>query len=234
MYKLFRNLTLVLTVNLLTVNVSANNLQSLADVEHAAYIFTLAQAQARFNNPEISLTPMDKRLRLQNCEGGLEAFTNREMTSAGNVTVGVRCHHPVAWTVYLPLQIKVMQPMVVVARPVSGNHVLTEQDLRIEQRDIGSLRQGYMTNIAAVVGQQAKYSLGLGTVVQKNHLRPLNVVKRGESIVLVASAGTMEVRMQGTAMADAGVGDRVRVKNLSSERVVEGVVDAPGVVRVTM
>jgi flagella basal body P-ring formation protein FlgA len=234
MYKLLRNLTLLLTVNLLTVNVSANNLQSLADVEHAAYIFTLAQAQARFNNPEISLTPMDKRLRLQNCEGGLEAFTNREMTSAGNVTVGVRCHHPVAWTVYLPLQIKVMQPMVVVARPVSGNHVLTEQDLRIEQRDIGSLRQGYMTNIAAVVGQQAKYSLGLGTVVQKNHLRPLNVVKRGESIVLVASAGTMEVRMQGTAMADAGVGDRVRVKNLSSERVVEGVVDAPGVVRVTM
>jgi flagella basal body P-ring formation protein FlgA len=234
MYKLLRNLTLVLTVNLLTVNVSANNLQSLADVEHAAYIFTLAQAQARFNNPEITLTPMDKRLRLQNCEGGLEAFTNREMTSAGNVTVGVRCHHPVAWTVYLPLQIKVMQPMVVVARPVSGNRVLTEQDLRIEQRDIGSLRQGYMTNIAAVVGQQAKYSLGLGTVVQKNHLRPLNVVKRGESIVLVASAGTMEVRMQGTAMADAGVGDRVRVKNLSSERVVEGVVDAPGVVRVTM
>jgi flagella basal body P-ring formation protein FlgA len=74
----------------------------------------------------------------------------------------------------------------------------------------------------------------LGTVIQKNHLRPLNIVKRGESIVLVASAGTMEVRMQGTAMSDASLGDRVRVKNLSSERVVEGVVDGPGVVRVTM
>ena len=40
--------------------------------------------------------------------------------------------------------------------------------------------------------------------------------------------------MQGTAMADAGIGDRVRVRNLSSDRVVEGVVDSPGVVRVTM
>lgn len=234
MCKLFRNLVLVLSVNLLTFNAHANNLQSLAEVEHTAYTFTLSQAQARFNNPEISLTPMDKRLRLQHCESGLEAFTNRDIKSAGNVTVGVRCQQPVAWTVYLPLQIKVMQPMVVIARPVSGNHVLTQQDVRIEQRDIGSLRQGYLTNIAAVVGQQAKYSLGLGMVVQKNHLRPLNVVKRGDSIVLVASAGTMEVRMQGTAMADAGVGERVRVKNLSSEREVEGVVDAPGVVRVTM
>lgn len=234
MYKFVMNFLLILSVNLLTVTAYATNLQSLAEVEHTAYTFTLAQAQARFNNPEITLTPMDKRLRLQHCESGLEAFSNRAITKAGNVTVGVRCHQPVAWTVYLPLQIKVMKPMVVVARPVSANHVLTEQDLRIEHRDIGSLRQGYMANIAAAVGQQTKYSLGMGTVIQSNHLRPLNVVKRGESIVLVASAGTMEVRMQGTAMSDASLGDRVRVKNLSSERVVEGIVDAPGVVRVTM
>ena len=195
MYKFLSNISLALCVNLLTFSVHADNLQSLADVEHTAFIYTLAQAQTRFNNPQVSVTPLDSRLRLQHCEGGLEAFSNRDITAAGNVT---------------------------------------EQDLRIEQRDIGNLRQGYMANIAAVVGQQAKYSLGMGTVIQKNHLRPLNVVKRGESIVLVASAGTMEVRMQGTAMADAGIGDRVRVRNLSSDRVVEGVVDSPGVVRVTM
>lgn len=234
MFKLLKNVCLAISVNLLTFSVYANNLQSLSDVEHTAFTYTLAKAQTRFNNPQVSVTPLDKRLRLQHCEGGLEAFSNRDITDAGNVTVGVRCHQPVAWTVYIPLQIKVMQPMVVIARPVSANHVLTEKDLLIEQRDIGNLRQGYMANIAAVVGQQAKYSLGLGTVIQKNHLRPLNIVKRGESIVLVASAGTMEVRMQGTAMSDASLGDRVRVKNLSSERVVEGVVDAPGVVRVTM
>lgn len=234
MYKFVWNVSLILCVNLLTITVYADTLQSLADVEHAAYTFTLAQAQARFNNPEVTLTALDKRLRLQHCESGLEAFSNRELSSAGNVTVGVRCHQPVAWTVYLPLQIKIMQPLVVIARPVSANHVLTEQDLRIEQHDIGNLRQGYMTNIAAAVGQQVKYSLGLGIVVQSNHLRPLNVVQRGESIVLIANAGTMEVRMQGTAMANAGMGERVRVKNESSDRVVEGVVDSPGVVRVTM
>jgi len=234
MYKRLRNFSFVLFANLLTFTASADQLQSLAEVEHAAYTFTLLQAQARFNNPQITVTPLDKRLRLQHCDGQLDAFTNRDIHSAGNVTVGVRCHHPVAWTVYLPLQIKVMQPVVVIARPVSSNHVLTEQDLRVEQRDIGGLRQGYMANIAAVVGQQVKYSLGLGTVIQDNHLRPLNMVKRGESIVLVAGIGGMEVRMQGTALADASLGDRVRVKNHSSERVVEGVVDSPGIVRVTM
>lgn len=234
MYTKLRCFLLLLSANLLTFTASADPLQPLSEVEHAAYTYTLQQAQARFNNPQVTVTPLDKRLRLQHCDGQLEAFTNRDILSAGNVTVGVRCHHPVAWTVYLPLQIKVMQPVVVIARPVSSNHVLTAQDLRLEQRDIGSLRQGYMANIAAVVGQQVKYSLGLGTVIQDNHLRSLNVVKRGESIVLVAGTGGMEVRMQGTALTDASVGDRVRVKNHSSERIVEGIVDSPGIVRVTM
>lgn len=234
MYTKLRCFLLVLSANFLTFTASADQLQPLAEIEHTAYTYTLLQAQARFNNPQVTVTPLDKRLRLQHCDGQLEAFTNREIHLAGNVTVGVRCHHPVAWTVYLPLQVKVMQPVVVIARPVSSNHVLTAQDLRLEQRDIGSLRQGYMANIAAVVGQQVKYSLGLGTVIQDNHLRPLNVVKRGESIVLVAGVGGMEVRMQGTALADASMGDRVRVKNHSSERIIEGIVDSPGIVRVTM
>jgi flagella basal body P-ring formation protein FlgA len=44
----------------------------------------------------------------------------------------------------------------------------------------------------------------------------------------------MEVRMNGTALEDASVGETIKVKNSSSQRVVEGVVEAPGIVKVTM
>ena len=40
--------------------------------------------------------------------------------------------------------------------------------------------------------------------------------------------------MNGMAMEDAILGDKIKVKNSSSNRVVEGVVQAPGVVQVTM
>jgi len=57
-------------------------------------------------------------------------------------------------------------------------------------------------------------------------------VKRGEPVALVAGGGGFEVRMAGRALADAGTGEVVRVENLSSRRILSGVVAAPGEVRV--
>jgi flagella basal body P-ring formation protein FlgA len=51
-------------------------------------------------------------------------------------------------------------------------------------------------------------------------------------VALVAGGGGFEVRMAGRALADAGTGEVVRVENLSSRRVLSGVVAAPGEVRV--
>jgi flagella basal body P-ring formation protein FlgA len=85
-----------------------------------------------------------------------------------------------------------------------------------------------------VVGQQLRYSLAMGTALTPRSLKQQKIVQRGEQVILVAQAGSMEVRMNGMAMEDATLGDKIKVKNSSSNRVVEGVVQAPGVVQVTM
>jgi flagella basal body P-ring formation protein FlgA len=53
-------------------------------------------------------------------------------------------------------------------------------------------------------------------------------------VTLVGRNGSFEVRAQGKALADAGAGERVRVENLSSRRVVEGQVRADGSVLVAV
>jgi flagella basal body P-ring formation protein FlgA len=58
------------------------------------------------------------------------------------------------------------------------------------------------------------------------------IVHRGQDITLVASSGTFEVRAAGRALADAAAGTRLRVQNLSSMKVVEGMVESSDVVRV--
>jgi flagellar basal body P-ring formation protein FlgA len=58
------------------------------------------------------------------------------------------------------------------------------------------------------------------------------IVRRGQEITLVASSGTFEVRAAGRALADAPAGARLRVQNLSSMKVVEGMVESSDVVRV--
>lgn len=212
----------------------AEPLQPLPGIEQAAYEHALNDAQASYSQPQVVVEPLDKRLRLNQCEQPLHTFSNSSANNVGNRTIGVKCQHPSEWTVYVPVRVKVMKQVVVAARPLAANRNLTRQDVRLQAMDIADLRQGYISSPQKVVGQQLKYPLAVGRVVPGRSLKLEKIVRRGERIVLVAAAGAMEVRMNGTALDDASIGDRVKVKNSSSERVVEGIVEGPGIVKVTM
>ncbi|MBE9526217.1 MAG: flagellar basal body P-ring formation protein FlgA [Proteobacteria bacterium] len=235
MNKINFSLYLILLVAcVISMPTRAESLQSLDEIEQAAYVYALSNAVAKYDNPQISMGDLDSRLRLQQCSGELNAFSKVSHSGLGNQTVGVKCYGPVAWTVYVPVKVKVLKPVVVASKRLIARQIVTKSDIRIEQKDISSLHRGYVNNTELVIGQQLKYSIAMGTVIDPQSLLAKKLVHRGEQIMLIAKAGTMEVRMTGTALADAKRGQRVQVKNMSSKRIVEGIVDAPGIVRVTM
>ena len=71
-----------------------------------------------------------------------------------------------------------------------------------------------------------------GSPVRVNQLRRPKVVKRGNLVTLLSGGAGLEVRMQGKAQGDAAVGDHLKVKNLSSGQLVEGIVNSDGTVTV--
>ena len=225
-------ISLLVSVMFLTLPVQSATLHALHEVEHAAYLHAIGEAQSRFVNPQVSISSLDKRLRLQSCQSPLDTFANHEQLRSGQLTIGVRCHAPVSWTVYVSAQIKVIQDVVVTRRALSADHVLTKDDIKLAPRDIASLRKGYLTDASALIGQQLKSPLPMGSIVEARQFKSQTLVHRGDLITLVAAVGNMEVRVRGEALANAGLGQRVKVKNSSSEKVVEGIVDAAGVVRI--
>lgn len=220
------------SVMFLTLPVQSASLHALHEVEHAAYLHAISEAQARFTNPQVSISALDKRLRLQACQSPLDTFANHDQLRSGQLTVGVRCHAPVSWTVYVSTRIKVMQDVVVTKHALSADHILSANDIKLAQRDIASLRKGYLTDSRALIGQQLKSPLPMGSIVQASQFKAQTLVHRGDLITLVAAVGNMEVRVRGEALANGGLGQRVKVKNSSSQRIVEGIVDAAGVVRI--
>ena len=57
-------------------------------------------------------------------------------------------------------------------------------------------------------------------------------VQRGQMVTLVADASGLNVRMSGRALSDALVNQRVRVQNLSSGKIIEGVARSEQVVEI--
>jgi flagella basal body P-ring formation protein FlgA len=85
---------------------------------------------------------------------------------------------------------------------------------------------------AELEGRTVRRPLAAGTTLSVDMFTPDLVVRRGQSVTLLSAAGSVEVRANGKAMIDGATGARIQVQNLSSLRVVEGVVESADLVRV--
>ncbi|WP_225319022.1 flagellar basal body P-ring formation chaperone FlgA [Cellvibrio sp. KY-GH-1] len=82
-----------------------------------------------------------------------------------------------------------------------------------------------------MVGREAKRNIGKGEVFKTNQMDSPTTVRRGEVVMLESIAGAIKVSSSGTAMSDGRLGQKIRVKNSSSERVISGIVKGQGLVQ---
>jgi flagella basal body P-ring formation protein FlgA len=82
------------------------------------------------------------------------------------------------------------------------------------------------------VGLTASRPISAGAFLTNQYLVVAKAVQRGQSVTLVADTGGMSVRMSGKALSDALVNQRVRVQNLSSGKIVEGIARSEQIVEI--
>ncbi|MFK8029894.1 MAG: flagellar basal body P-ring formation chaperone FlgA [Gammaproteobacteria bacterium] len=199
--------------------------QDLSDIRDAAERFV----QDRSNNPEqhttVTAGALDSRLRLHKCGSPLEAYLTPGSRLGRNTTVGVRCSSPRQWKLFVPVRVGVSAEVLVANRPLAAGTVLTREDFVSKRRDLSSLRGGYIKAGEAVTGLVLKRRLPEGDALRNELLTTPNVIQRGQKLTI--STGTnsaISIKMAGTALSNGRIGERIRVKNHSSGRTVEGVV----------
>ena len=120
--------------------------------------------------------------------------------------------------------------IVVAARPIARSSVIGERDLARARRKLSVGRTSYVSDTTRITGQVAKRSIPAGQPLSLAHVERPHLVKRGERVILTSGNQAIRVRVSGTALEDGAVGERVTVRNSSSERIIEGTVSARGFV----
>lgn len=172
---------------------------------------------------------LDPRLRLLACER-MHAFLPPGAQLTGTVHVGVRCVEAASWLVYVAVKVAVNDTVLMATRPLARGQVLAPQHFAAARRDVGALPPGYVSDATVASGKRLLQPVAAGTVLTQSMLEAPLLVRRGESVTIVARASGIEVRAAGTALADAAEGQVVDVRNVSSGRALRAVVVAPGVV----
>lgn len=217
---------------LLPLAAAASDVQSVQSLADAARQFLAEQAgsQAR-----VVVDELDPRLRLPACTEALETSFAPGARPTGRTNVAVRCRAPRPWSVYLPATVHAIEKILVSKRPLIRGITLTADDIALVEREsVGGVSAATLRTLEQALGQQLTRNVVEGTALTTDMVSPPLLVRRGAQVVIRARAADFEVSMPGTALGDGKEGGRVRVKNMKSQRIVEGYIMADGSVQVPM
>ena len=129
----------------------------------------------------------------------------------------VFCAHAVAADVVTP------------TRTLRPGTLITTADLTVQ----GGVQPGMFDRISDVAGQEARIALYAGRPIPFEGIGPPALINRNQIVAIHFSASGLAISTEGRALERGGIGDRVRIMNLSSRATLFGYVQADGSVKVT-
>jgi flagellar basal body P-ring formation protein FlgA len=221
---LISNLFVLLTITTLSTNAYSKESHSLEDIAKTAHDFILDQMYNPDEEIHIVVGKLDPRLRLHQCTVPLEAYSQGYEMRQGLSTVGIRCNDVKPWSLYVPVSIKNFKKVAVLKHAVTRNTILSDKDISLVKMNINRLSSGYFDDTEQLSGKILTQNLSKGAVLTNHHVKSPMAINRGQTVTLIAKNSVIEVRTEGKAMSKGAIGERIKVKNMKTKRIVEGVI----------
>jgi flagella basal body P-ring formation protein FlgA len=210
------------------------------DPQDVAQLEALAKSEAALQFPKLTdrqrflVGPIEAHSQAEKCTRPIRPFVPSGQHMKDRVTIELRCQDPKPWHLYVPVRIVSTSPVAVAVHAIVAGTVIKESDLKIEEHDVSELPLGFLDDPAVAVGLTAARPISGGAYVTNQQLVAPKAVQRGQSVTLLADAGGISVRMAGKALSDGLINQRVRVQNLSSGKIVEGIARSQEVVEIIL
>ena len=143
------------------------------------------------------------RLRLPACGSRLETHAVAPRGSQSRVLVRVGCASGATWSVNVPVEVRREITVFVLRRSLGRGEALLAADVAAQKRVIPGLASPFVMRLEDLNGRHTRRPLSEGTALTADALAPALLIHRGQSVTLAASAGGIEVRAPGRALADA-------------------------------
>jgi len=199
------------------------------DPQDTAKLETLARSEAALQFPQLTdrqrflVGPIETHLQQEKCSRPIRSLIASPQHMKDRVMIELRCQDPKPWHIYVPVRIIGTSSVAVAAHAIVAGTVIKDTDVKTEQHDISELPLGFLDDPSIAIGLTAGRPIAGGAYLTNQQLVAAKAVQRGQSVTLIADAGGMSVRTAGRALSDGLMNQRVKVQNLSSGKIVEGI-----------
>ena len=119
-----------------------------------------------------------------------------------------------------------------VSRRMRRDDVVGARDIIWIEVPNDNLAAAYVRDADELIGMSLSQGAIPGRPIQMGSLTSPLVVTRNDAVTMLLQHGSLSVTARGRALEDGAVGDRIRVANVDSSRVVDARVVGPGTVLV--
>lgn len=226
-----KGITVVLLAVCTYISAHASPLQSHSGISHAVKKFVMRQ-QIPIKNVQVTLTSLNKQLILPQCGKSLQVSMAPGTKLLGHTSLAVSCASPQQWKIHVAAHIDGQVNALIASHPLPRGTVIKNTDLKFSLRRYSQLNHGYYGSANLLNNMEARRNIKAGQVITPGLLKAQKMVLRGQHITIVAQNGALNLRVKGKALMDGQKGQTIKVKNLSSKKLIYAQVISTGIVKV--
>ena len=151
-------------------------------------------------------------------------------------TVIVSCNKPLKWQITIRTnanttpkihskkkinKISNSIKLITLRNNLKKGEVIQKHDLKFDYKS-NSVGNGFFESFDKLVGRKINQNLSKGQVIKIRHLEENFMVSEGQSIIIFSDLYGINVRMQGNALENGHFNELIKVKNISSGKIVQG------------
>lgn len=153
-----------------------------------------------------------------------------EAPSAQQPTLSLKVDGKEAARVNLKLAYRFEVPAITAARSLGRNQIIAAEDLDSSWVDLRSTAPPVTKD--DLIGKSVKAPVAPGAVLGASMVHQPPMIRRGETVKILAVSSGMVIAMTGEALSNGAKGESIRVRNPSLKRILKGTVAGPGLVEV--
>ncbi len=224
-------LFLSLCIGLLTLLPTSNaHSESADELMMLAKAYILAHLDPQLKQPQVSITPLSSAAQKPNCEKPPQITYNTKQR-VGNVTLTISCNQP-AWRQYVNAKVTGLLPVIVAVQDLSAGQAIDEHQLTVDWRPNAQVTNNHLRDLTSVQHKSVRQFIAKGTPLQQHHLKDTLLIQKNDLVKIISADPRFHIEMNGMALEAGSMGQAIRVKNLSSGKIVKAYIESADTVSV--
>jgi len=162
----------------------------------------------------------------------IESKAREEYIGDSSFTIRIFANGIFAREESVRIRIEVLRDFIVSVNSIVKDSILQASDVTVQKKWVRSIPMNTVSSLDEVVGKNITVGIRPNTTITRVMLKDVMPVRKGKMVQVVLDSGAMKMMMNGIAEEDGAEDALVRIRNISSNKIIYARVIGHGKVQV--